>query len=209
MVTKTLRNLSDAANMAGNWLRERLPDATTLRRKLHVQLGGKADKPDALRRWVRDTFAQPMVWHLNRRSVAGGVAVGLFISWVPVPMQMLLAAIISAVMRVHVPVSVVMVWFTNPLTFAPLLYAAWHSGSMILGKPVFAEPLKFSTESLLTSAGYAWPTLLAGMLFCASVSAVIGFGATLLIWRIHAIRRWRQRRHRKHDIKLTGGSSGS
>ncbi len=182
--------------MSGNWLRDRLPDAHSLRDKLHLQLGGSDGNPDALRRWARNTFAQPMVWHLNRRSVAGGVAVGLFVSWIPIPLQMLLAAVLAAVLRVHVPVSVVMVWFTNPLTFAPLLYAAWRSGSMILGKPVFAEPLSFSTHSLLVSAGQAWPTLLTGMLFCACISAVLGFGATLLIWRIHALRRWRQRKHR-------------
>ena len=63
-----------------------------------------------------------MVWHLNRRSVAGGVAVGLFVSWLPLPLQMVFAATIAAVMRVHVPVSVVMVWFSNPLTFAPVSY---------------------------------------------------------------------------------------
>lgn len=178
-------------------LKKHLPDASTLRRKLYHQIGGTDMKPNSFRCWVRDTVAQPMVWHLNRRSVAGGVAVGLFISWIPVPMQMLLAAVLSAVLRVHVPVSVVMVWFTNPLTFAPLFYAAWQSGSMILGKPVFAEPLNFSTESILQGVGHAWPTLLTGLLFCASVSAVVGFAATLLLWRIHAIRRWRQRRHRR------------
>jgi len=182
--------------MTSNWLRDRLPDTKTLRRKLQRQLGKPKDKPDAVRNWVRNTFAQPMVWHLNRRSVAGGVAVGLFVSWIPVPLQMLLAAVLAAVLRVHVPVSVVMVWFTNPLTFAPLLYAAWRSGSMILGKPVLAEPLSFSTQSILTHAGHAWPTLLTGMLFCASVSAVLGFCATLIIWRVHAIRRWRQRKQR-------------
>jgi len=99
----------------------------------------------------------------------------------------------------HVPVSVVMVWFTNPLTYAPLFYAAWQSGSMILGKPVLAEPLNFSTQSLLHGVGHAWPTVLTGMLFCASVSAVVGFGVTLLAWRIHAVRRWRQRRSRKRN----------
>lgn len=185
--------------MASNWLKDRLPDTTTLRHKLHVQLGGAEHKPGVIRRWVRNTFAQPMAWHLNRRSVAGGVAVGLFVSWIPIPLQMLLAAVIAAVLRVHVPVSVVMVWFTNPLTFAPLLYAAWRSGSMILGKPLLAEPLNFSTHSLLTHAGYAWPTLLTGMLFCASVSAVLGFFATLLLWRVHAIRRWRQRKSRQNN----------
>lgn len=183
--------------MTSNWLRDHLPDATKIRRKLHLQLGGSETHPDAFRAWIRKTFAQPMVWHLNRRSVAGGVAVGLFVSWIPIPLQMLLAAVVAAVLRVHVPVSVVMVWFTNPLTFAPLLYAAWRSGSMILGKPVLAEPLSFSTHSLLTSAGQAWPTLLTGMLFCACVSAVLGFTLTLLVWRIHALRRWRQRRHRR------------
>lgn len=185
--------------MSGNGLKHHLPDATTLRRKLYNQIGGTETTSSSFRRWVRDTIAQPMVWHLNRRSVAGGVAVGLFISWVPVPMQMLLAAFISAIMRVHVPVSVVMVWFTNPLTFAPLFYAAWRSGSMILGEPVFAEPLNLSTQSLLHGVGHAWPTVLTGMLFCASVSAVVGFGVTLLAWRIHAVRRWRQRRSRKSN----------
>ncbi len=183
--------------MAGNWLKNRLPDATTLHRKLHEQLGGNDKNIGGIRRWIRNTFAQPMVWHLNRRSVAGGVAIGLFISWMPVPMQMLVAAVLAAVMRVHVPVSVVMVWFTNPLTFAPLLYAAWRSGSMILGAPVLAEPLTFTTHSILVSAGQAWPMLLTGMLFCASVSAVLGFGATLLLWRIHAVRRWRTRKERR------------
>ncbi|MFK7858839.1 MAG: DUF2062 domain-containing protein [Granulosicoccus sp.] len=183
--------------MPGKWLRERLPDATTVHRKLHAQLGGCEKKKTGMRRWIRNTFAQPMVWHLNRRSVAGGVAVGLFVSWIPVPLQMLLAAVLAAILRVHVPVSVVMVWFTNPLTVAPLLYAAWRSGSMILGAPVLAEPLTFSTSSILVGAGQAWPMLLTGMLFCAMVSAVLGFGVTLLLWRIHAIRRWRTRRVRR------------
>jgi len=182
--------------MARKWLKNRLPDAASVHRELHDRIGG-TEQSTGLRRWVRNTFAQPMVWHLNRRSVAGGVAVGLFVSWVPVPLQMLFAAVLAAVLRVHVPVSVVMVWFTNPLTFAPLLYAAWRSGSMILGEPVLAEPLNFSPHSILSSAGQAWPTLLTGMLFCASVSAVLGFGVTLLLWRVHAIRRWRARRERR------------
>jgi uncharacterized protein (DUF2062 family) len=183
--------------MSGKGLKRHLPDASTLRRTLYHQIGGADREPNVFRRWVRDTIAQPMVWHLNRRSVAGGVAVGLFVSWVPLPMQMLLAAVLSAVLRVHVPVSVVMVWFTNPLTIAPLLYAAWRTGSMILGKPVFAEPLNFSGENLLVGVGHAWPTILAGLLFCASVSAVVGFFVTLLVWRIHAVRRWRHRRQRR------------
>jgi uncharacterized protein (DUF2062 family) len=184
----------DVLIMAANWLQPLLPDPKTLRIKLHTLLGGSANERNGVRAWIINTLAQPMVWHLNRRSVAGGVAVGLFVSWIPVPLQMLLAAVLSAVLRVHVPVSVVMVWFTNPLTIAPLLYLAWRSGSMILGAPALAEPFAFTTNSILAGAGQAWPTLLAGMLFCASVTAVLGFGTTLLAWRIHATWRWKKRR---------------
>lgn len=183
--------------MSGNWITDRLPDQRRLRRLLNHWLGGTQQPPTGIRGWIKTIFARPMLWHLNRRAVAGGVAVGLFVSWIPLPVQMFFAAVLAAVLRVHVPVSMVMVWVTNPLTFAPMLYAAWRSGTMILGKPVLAEPLSFTTHSLLTNAGQAWPTLLTGMLFCASVSAVLGFSATLLVWRIHAIRRWRNRRSRQ------------
>jgi len=102
--------------MARKWLKNRLPDAASVHRELHDRIGG-TEQSTGLRRWVRNTFAQPMVWHLNRRSVAGGVAVGLFVSWVPVPLQMLFAAVLAAVLRVHVPVSVVMVWFRSGLAY--------------------------------------------------------------------------------------------
>ncbi|MBX2881508.1 MAG: DUF2062 domain-containing protein [Granulosicoccus sp.] len=183
--------------MCERWILNRLPDQGLLRQWLHDCLG-KSESSTGFRRWIRKTLAQPMLWHLNRRAVAGGVAVGLFVSWCPLPPQMLFAAVLAAVLRVHVPISMVMVWFTNPLTFAPMLIAAWRSGTMILGKPVLAEPLSLSTQSLLTNAGQAWPTLLAGSLFCASVTAVLGYSATLLIWRLHAVRRWKKRRLRKN-----------
>ena len=53
------------------------------------------------------------------------------------------------------------------------------------------------------SAGHAWPMLLTGMLFCASVSAVLGFCLTLLAWRIHAVRRWNARRARRAAARAT------
>ena len=48
----------------------------------------------------------PNLWHLNRHSVAGGVAVGLFTGLIPGPVQMLFAAIFAVVFRVNLPVAV-------------------------------------------------------------------------------------------------------
>ena len=48
----------------------------------------------------------PNLWHLHRRSVAGGVAVGMFCGLIPGPFQMIGAAIMSVLFRVNLPVAV-------------------------------------------------------------------------------------------------------
>lgn len=181
--------------MPRRWLQGQLPNPARLRKHLGLEAGDPNDQS-----WLQQMLSEPMLWHLNRRSAAGGVAVGLFVSWMPLPLQMVVAAFFSAVLRVHVPVSVVMVWFTNPLTFAPLLYAAWSAGSMILGVDTRFMPTSLSLHDLVWSATHAWPVLLVGSLFCACVSAVVGYVATTLIWRISLTLRWRRRSARSARV---------
>ena len=177
--------------MNRRWLAGHLPDPAEIRRRL-----GLIEDRSGPRGWLATTLQEPALWCATRHSVAGGVATGLFVSWMPLPLQMLLAAILASALRVHVPVSVVMVWFTNPLTIAPLLYAAWRTGSMLLGEHVPAATAAGGVDALLARVGDVWPVLLAGCLFWAATSAVAGFFATRLIWRVLAVRRWRRRRHR-------------
>jgi len=178
--------------MPRRWLKERLPT----HQQLHEHLGMSPDderEPTGAMLWLRNKLADPMLWHLNRRSVAGAVALGLFIGWLPIPMQMLVAALLAALMRVHVPVSVVLVWFSNPITFPALLYAAWFVGSTILGTEMASSPLSMNVSDLLHQAVQAWPVILFGSVFCATVTGVVGFFATNIVWRFVAIRRWRKR----------------
>ena len=67
-----------------------------------------------------DTLFHPALWHLNRRSAAGGVAVGLFCGLIPGPLQMLGAAIVCVFLRVNLPLALVTTLYTNPLTIVPL-----------------------------------------------------------------------------------------
>jgi len=178
--------------MPRRWLQEKLPSHD----QLHEHLGMANNKDHAFSaqlRWVKRKIADPMLWHLNRRSVAGAVAVGLFIGWLPIPMQMLIAALLAAILRVHVPVSVVLVWFSNPITFPALLYAAWYVGSSILGTPMITSPLSMNVSDLLQATLQAWPEILFGSVFCATLFAVLGYFVTNAIWRFIAIRKWRTR----------------
>ena len=57
------------------------------------------------------------LWHFNRRSVSGAVFIGLFSAFIPVPSQMLLAALIALFFRVNLPISVTLVWITTQSQF--------------------------------------------------------------------------------------------
>src|SRR5882672_7650074 len=75
----------------------------------------------------------PNLWHLNRRSVAGGVAVGMFSGLVPGPFQMLTAAILAIPLRVNLPVALFTTFYTNPLTIGPLYVIAYYLGRLLVG----------------------------------------------------------------------------
>src|SRR5512145_1648859 len=73
------------------------------------------------------------LWHLHRRSVAGGVAVGLFCGLIPGPFQMISAALVAILFRVNLPVSVFTTFYTNPFTILPLYMVAYEVGAWVSG----------------------------------------------------------------------------
>ena len=86
-----------------------------------------------LRLALGELLHDPNLWHLNRRSVSGAFAVGLFLAWIPLPIQMVSAGLLALLLRVNLPLAVVLVWITNPLTMGPMFWSAWWLGAWILG----------------------------------------------------------------------------
>lgn len=170
-------------------LRRLLPNHETFREHKHLRHFGTL-------------LHDPNLWHLNRRSVAGAVAVGLFMAWVPVPFQMVLAAAAAILFSVNLPISVVLVWITNPLTMPPMFFSAYWLGAKLLGE--HARPIDFElSREWLTSAHMAaiWEPFLLGCLVLAVASALLGVVALRLFWRLHVIRNWRERRRRRRVAK--------
>lgn len=144
------------------------------------------DHPHLRRFGVR--LQDPNLWHLNRRSVSGGVGVGLFCALLPVPFQMLFGAAFAILLRVNLPISVVLVWLTNPLTMAPVFYVTYLLGCWLLGVPTQNINLELGWESLLVGMQDVWKPLLVGSLFAAVVAGLLGFALVRLAWRIYLVR---------------------
>ena len=128
------------------------------------------------------------LWHLNRHSVSGAVAVGLFCALLPLPFQMLIAAGIAIWWRVNLPISVSLVWITNPLTMPPIWYATYRLGAWMLGLPPRNIDFELSLEYLLVGMHDLWKPLLLGSLVSGVVLAAVGYGLVRLLWRGYVVR---------------------
>lgn len=136
----------------------------------------------------------PDLWSPTRRSVADALALGLFVGFMPIPFQMPLAAAAAVLLRVNLPVAVMAVWITNPLTITPILYVAHGIGVRILDVP--ADPVAADTHAgwLWHQTGRVWKPIAIGCLFLGAVSSALGYTAVQLLWRAWVLRlRWRRR----------------
>lgn len=155
-------------------------------------------------RWLRPIshrLTHPEIWHFNRRNVARGVALGLFVGFMLPIGQIVVAALLAATARGNLLVAAAATLVTNPLTFPPIYVAAYRTGSLLLSDPTRKMPETMGQDNyatmtmldMLTSASL--PTLL-GLVLFAVTSSALGFWAIHLAWRVSLWRRWRHRSHR-------------
>lgn len=153
-------------------------------------------------RWIRPfayRLTHPEIWHFNRRNVARGVALGLFVGFIVPLGQIVLAALLAATARGNLLIAAAATLVTNPLTFPPIYYAAFQTGSFLLNSRLVDNNSAALAESnqdgsvltMLTSASL--PTLF-GLVLFATVSAAICFAAVHVGWRFSIRRQWRLRK---------------
>jgi hypothetical protein len=154
-----------------------------------------------------DTLFHPALWHLNRRTAAGGVAAGLFCGLIPGPFQMLGAGIAAVVFRVNLPVALATTLYTNPLTIVPLYLVAYQFGAFVLGvtagRPPSPPPDWVWNEPLASAQAYAqWmlglgTPLALGLVLLATTLAVLGYFVVRMLWEARLRRALRERKRRR------------
>jgi uncharacterized protein (DUF2062 family) len=176
--------------MPRKYFRKYLPDAAKVRSHRMVRIFGSL-------------LHHPNLWHLNRESVAGGVAIGLFAGLVPGPFQMLTAALLAVPLHRNLPVALVTTLYTNPFTIVPLYLLAYEYGSLLLGAggraPLVAPP-EFDWTQLGASvnARAHWSLslgkpLAVGLVALAFTLAALGYFGVRLAWRAYVVLAWRAR----------------
>lgn len=175
--------------------------------------------PDTLRanrwlRWLGPSLFHPRLWHVHRRGIALGMALGVFFGLLIPIAQIPFSAAAAVAMRANVPAAVASTLVTNPVTFGPVYYAAWRVGSAILGEPVThgamptaggaaaAEPARNGSwwqKARERVAGVGKPLLLGLAIFASTVGAAT-YLAVSWAWRWRVLRRRRQRLQRATSV---------
>lgn len=170
--------------MPKKFLRRYLPTPKTVRENPALRPVSK---------WLNN----PEIWHLHRRSVSGAAFIGLFCAFLPIPGQMLVAAILAVASRCNLPLSLALVWITNPLTIPPMFYFAYRLGAWLLGIDVAVAGIELSWSWWMSNLGNIGYPLLFGSLVCGWVCGLTGMVIVRVLWRMHVLRRWRERQARR------------
>ena len=175
-----------------NYLRKLLPSLDTVKNQRWLKPFGN---------WLQ----HPNLWHLHRRSVAGGVAIGLFCGLIPGPLQMISAAMLAVLLRANLPVAVFTTLYTNPFTILPLYLVAYELGAWVSGAHISIAAAKLSFPEMQWHNWFSnmldWLAMLGepffvGLPLLALCLAVIGYLAVRVAWRVTVVLRWRARKSR-------------
>ncbi len=165
--------------MAKHFIKRYLPDPQKIQNNKFLRIFGKL-------------LHSPNLWHLNRQSVATAFSIGLFITFIPFPGHMPMAALMAILFRANLPISVALVWVVNPLTIIPMFGFAYTLGAFLLG--IALQDLDFKSLTVFLEI---WQPMLLGCLLCGTFLATASNVLVRLLWRYSVVKNWRKRQLRR------------
>lgn len=174
-------------------------------------------------RWLGPALQHPRLWHMSRKGLALGLALGIFFGLLIPVAQIPASATLAVLLRANLPVAVASTLVTNPVTFGPVYYGAYRLGRWVLHEPALSEAA--ATQVLETSQAEApqaqglwgqlahgWTylstvgkPLVVGLAIVASVCGVSVYFLASLLWILKT--RWTRRRRlaqRSGATQVTG-----
>lgn len=138
----------------------------------------------------------PMYLAVNRRSVTVALAIGVFISMLPIPGHTPIAVAIALLLGVNLGVAALAAWANSPLTLVPVFYFEYRLGAWLMRMPPQPWPDKVSWDWLQAQIGLIGRPLFLGALITATVAAALVYLGVNAVWRWSSGRRLERRRRR-------------
>ena len=141
----------------------------------------KTSKSEKIKAFIKKYKIPPEYLSTNRKMVSRAVLLGLFIAFIPMPMQMLAVIAFMPLFRFNVPIGLLMCWISNPFTMPPIYYIEYLTGSFLLGTSI--EPVEMSLDWFSNNIDAIFIPLYSGALFYSVTISLSAFWLLNFIWK--------------------------
>ena len=129
------------------------------------------------------------IWSLSRKKVLAGVFIGVFVCFIPMPLQMLLASLLAIVLNANLPISFALIFISNPITMPFMYYVAYEFGNILLNK---SHTIEFSFESMSENFNAIALSLYTGSFVLGTICALLSVVFINFLW-IKTVKKKRQK----------------
>jgi len=155
----------------------------------------KTSKSEKLKAFIKKYKIPQEYLSSNRRMIAKGVFIGIFIAFIPMPMQMLLVVAMMPFFKFNVPIAIAMCWLSNPFTMPPMYYMEYITGSFFLGSEV--APVEMSLDWFSENISKIFIPLYVGTAFYSILGSLGGYWLVNHFWKSSVHRDKKLHRHHR------------
>ncbi len=155
-----------------------------------------------LHRYLGDRIHDQRFWIINRQSISRATAIGLFCAYLPMPLEMLIAALLAIGFRANLPVAILLVWISNPLTWLILYTPPYLLGLAILGETGISLH-GITVEMMMDQLLALW----IGCLIFGTALGAAGYVLSNVIWRMLVANEWSRRKDYRRSLEEDDGQS--
>jgi len=138
-------------------------------------------KSEKLKAFIKKSKVPPEYLAANRKMISKGVFIGVFIAFIPMPMQMALVLAMMPFTRFNVPIALAMCWLSNPFTMPPMYYMEYLTGSFFLGTEV--APVELTLDWFSDNIDAIFIPLYVGTAFYSVVGSITAYWAVNYFWK--------------------------
>lgn len=129
---------------------------------------------------IKAIFAKKY-WQPCRATAANGLSVGFFCAMLPIPLQMLVAALGCLRTRGNVPIALAACWITNPVTQVPIMLIQEKFGAWLHNHGAPRAPLFDKLESPVKIEMFGYSLIDSGNVALNAGSFIVGMLASAII----------------------------
>ena len=155
----------------------------------------KTSKHEKLKSFIKKYKIPKEYLSTNRKMVSRAVLLGLFIAFIPMPMQMAAVIAFMPFFRFNVPIGLAMCWLSNPLTMPPMYYMEYLTGSFVLGTEI--APVEMTLDWFSENIDAIFLPLYFGTLIYSVVGSLGGYWLVNHFWKNSVHRDKKLHRHHR------------